>query len=167
MKKELSLSVLEYNTLIKDVEAFCKKFWKREGYPFYDDLRIPSDMKDEYQNTVGKYSNFIFNELYKEFWKEGFKVNSEYEVLPEWYYAPEIPWGSIFWRMGSGETYNTILYQTYLATLTQTQREEWETKYPEPCFYDEEYLSSHYDEILKDFEKKNPKLYKELTEPGK
>ena len=147
-ERNLSLTVEEYNELIKSVQEFCKKLWKQEGYPYINNIVVPDNLWDEYEETVRKYVKFVLNDLYGRFWEEDFVLDNRYEILPDWYFAPRVSLGNIFWRMGPGQTYNIILYNMYLNSLSEEDQKKWEEKYPEPDFYNQEYLEEHSDELI-------------------
>lgn len=60
-------------------------------------------------------------------------------MAPLWLKYPNIPQGSIGWRMGYGESYAVKFYEWYDA-LNQDQKMEYNQKFPEPvCWSLSEY----------------------------
>jgi len=54
------------------------------------------------------------------------------ELLPPWLKHPEIPFGSIGWRMGYGEDY-WHRFDTYYASLGSGGRKQFRDRHPEPA----------------------------------
>lgn len=52
-------------------------------------------------------------------------------MAPEWLMYPNIPLGSIGWRMGYGESYSMKFYQWFQG-LTEEEKSEFNEKFPEP-----------------------------------
>ncbi len=61
---------------------------------------------------------------------DGKQKNGEM-FLPLWRKYPQIPQGSIGWRMGSGEAYSCEYIEWY-QSLTPEEKEEYNTRFPEP-----------------------------------
>ena len=52
-------------------------------------------------------------------------------MIPPWAAFPEIPFGSLGWRMGSGEFY-MIRFNEWFSKLEKSKKEEYMKKYPKP-----------------------------------
>lgn len=67
------------------------------------------------------------------------------EMLPVWLKYPEIPQGSIGWRMGYGEAYSAEFYDWY-GKLTKEEKAAYDQKYPEPvCWSNSEWNIKRHD----------------------
>ena len=143
MEENRILTDQEYEALTKKVIAFCEELWKRKGYPFLLDLDITEDLKER-GGALQEYLKYVFDD-----WKQsGYTKTGGYEILPPWYAYPDLSMGSIGWRMGSGESYSMI-FSDYYDSLSEEGQQRYDRKYPEPPFYNEEYLDEHWDEIRK------------------
>lgn len=68
-------------------------------------------------------------------------------MAPLWLKYPNIPQGSIGWRMGYGEDYATKFYKWYCA-LNREQKTEFDKKFPEPvCWNLSEYNLKRYQDF--------------------
>lgn len=50
---------------------------------------------------------------------------------PPWLVFPDIPWGSIGWRMGDGEEYWTVWMEGF-CRLAEPARDAYKLRWPEP-----------------------------------
>ena len=141
MKEFVKMTDQEYEALIKKVIAFGEELWKKMGYPFTDDIHIPDELADSDAYRL-RYLSYVFNDCKQ----SGFKKTSGYELLPTWYAYPEMTMGSIGWRMGAREEYVGIFWD-YYDSLSEEDQREYDKKYPEPPFYDDDYIEEHWDEI--------------------
>ncbi|AHI33371.1 hypothetical protein AU15_19040 [Marinobacter salarius] len=55
----------------------------------------------------------------------------ENEMLPPWLQYPDMPLGSIGWRMGAGEDY-WYRFVDWYGRLTELERERYRRRYPKP-----------------------------------
>ena len=58
-------------------------------------------------------------------------MDTHEELLPPWKKYPQIPLGSLGWRMGFGEEY-WIAWQKWYAELSPPPRSQYQTAFPEP-----------------------------------
>lgn len=63
-------------------------------------------------------------------------MSGKYEMAPLWLMYPEIPQGSIGWRMGYGENYAMDFY-SWFYSLTREQKKEYDTKFPKPICWEQ------------------------------
>ncbi len=52
-------------------------------------------------------------------------------MLPPWLAYPNIPLGSVGWRMGDGEDY-WYEFVTWFSTLSHVERDSYKGRYPKP-----------------------------------
>ena len=64
-------------------------------------------------------------------WLDENKVTYPTPMQPPWEYAPDIPYGSIGWRMGPGEDY-WIAFDDWLMSLPDDQYMRYLSENPEP-----------------------------------
>ena len=79
--------------------------------------------------------------------KDKNKIKNDHtgEMLPVWLKYPEIPQGSIGWRMGYGEAYSSEFYDWY-GKLTKEEQAAYDQKYPEPvCWSNSEWNIKRHD----------------------
>lgn len=79
--------------------------------------------------------------------KDKNKIKNDHtgEMLPVWLKYPEIPLGSIGWRMGYGEAYSSEFYDWY-GKLTKEEQAAYDQKYPEPvCWSNSEWNIKRHD----------------------
>lgn len=68
-------------------------------------------------------------------------------MAPIWLMYPEIPAGSIGWRMGYGETY-AMKFSAWFHKLTKEEQAEFNKKFPEPvCFTQFEFNTLRYNDF--------------------
>lgn len=73
------------------------------------------------------------------------KENQNDKMLPIWLKYPEIPQGSIGWRMGYGESYEMEFSEWYYK-LTKEEQEAYKKYYPEPvCWSNSEWNIKRHD----------------------
>lgn len=72
------------------------------------------------------------------------KGDTNQEMLPLWLKYPQIPDGSIGWRMGEGEAY-ALEHSSWYSHLTQEEKERYQAKFPEPVCWSlaEENIKRH------------------------
>ncbi len=63
--------------------------------------------------------------------RDGQHVDPKGKTLPPWLVYPDIPAGSIGWRMGSGEDYYLEFYR-YYSRLSEEDATDYAREYPEP-----------------------------------
>lgn len=62
-------------------------------------------------------------------------MNPEQIMAPLWLMYPQIPQGSIGWRMGYGESYGSA-FHVWFSSLTREEKEEYQKKFPKPICWD-------------------------------
>ena len=59
------------------------------------------------------------------------ELDNEGNMFPPWDVFPEIPFGSLGWRMGGGEFY-MIRFNEWFSKLDKSKKEKYINKYPKP-----------------------------------
>lgn len=78
-------------------------------------------------------------------WRE--KSVEEKLMAPLWLMYPEIPEGSIGWRMGYGEDY-ILKFHKWFQTLSVEEQKEYNSKFPKPiCWELSEHKLMHYNDF--------------------
>ena len=125
-------------------ENYTDKFWLTTRSEYRDSWRdwfvqLSPEEQDRYkaENTppeicVGEFYDIFGHPPYDPHkFADGFR-DEDGDLPAPWVAFPEIPMGSIGWRMGHGEDYWHIFDQWFRA-LTQTERNRIKAKYPEPA----------------------------------
>lgn len=68
-------------------------------------------------------------------------LDEESLMIPPWVKYPNIPKGSVGWRMGIGEEYCHILFPTWWSRQTRKVRLRVREKYPEPAGWSDFYAN--------------------------
>ncbi|MDR2870384.1 MAG: NADAR domain-containing protein [Deferribacteraceae bacterium] len=78
------------------------------------------------------------------------ELSSPYLMLPRWIKYPEIPYRSIGWRMGYGESYWCDEWGPWFDSLSPEQQADYNAKFPEPLMWQDKH-EQHTEEIVQKF----------------
>jgi hypothetical protein len=94
-----------------------------------DDPVIPAIMDSINNKTDGPFSSDQQAEFEARVAKR--KIRHPDPMLPPWSAAPELPYGSLGWRMGSGEDYR-VAFSNWFSKLSLAEYENYVHRNPEP-----------------------------------
>ena len=77
----------------------------------------------------------------KEWFRLQLMIQAGKQIAPPWIAFPNIPHGSIGWRMGDGETF-LMTWDRWYRKISKEERRKYQTNHPEPASWEGFYKSS-------------------------